>query len=113
MKRFSSEKIHLLIDDYVLGELLSGTYYGKPSLVLKPYTDSFLMMGPQHLVQEKQLPSRFPLYMHYIMEDGRVLKSLIPDWSCRKKKLLYKLELPEFEPLKNKEISFIVSLGDG
>ena len=96
------KKLYLLVDDYVLGELLPSTYYeGEPSFVLKPRSkNSFLMMGPQHLVQERQLPSQFPLYMHYRMKDGRTLKSLIPEWSCRKEKHTYQLDLPNFEPLK-------------
>ena len=100
--RNPNKKLYLLIDDYVLGELSPSTYYeGEPSLVLKPRSkNSFLMMGPQHLVQERQLPSQFPLYMHYVMEDGRALKSLIPEWSCRKEKHTYQLDLPNFEPLK-------------
>ena len=102
LEQLSNKKTYLLIDDYVLGELLPGTYYeGESSLVLKPHSkNSFLVMGPQHLVQERQLPSKSPLYIHYVMKDDRVLKSLIPDWSCRKEKYTYKLELPNFEPLK-------------
>ena len=97
----SNKKTYLLIDDYVLGKLLPGTYHEEPSLIFKPLAkNSFLMMGPQHLVQEKQLPAKFPLYIHYIMQDDRVFKSLIPDWSCYKEKQTYKLELPNFEPLK-------------
>ena len=99
--QYKNGKIHLLIDNYVLGRLVPDTYKGEPSFVLKPrIKNSFLMMGPQHLVQEKELPSKFPLYIHYIMEDGRVLKSLISDWSCHKEKHTYQLELPNFDPLK-------------
>ena len=98
---YPNKKISVLIDDYILGELISSTYKGEPSFVLKPRSrNSFLMMGPQHLVQERQLPPQFPLYMHYRMKDGRTLKSLIPEWNCRKEKHTYQLDLPNFEPLK-------------
>lgn len=97
----SNQKIYLTIENYMLGELIPDTYHREPSFVLNPkIKTSFLMMGPQHLVQEKQLPSKFPLYIHYIMEDGRVLKSLIPEWSCRKEKHKYQLNLPDFKPLR-------------
>ena len=94
-------KLYLLVDDFMLGELFPSIYNNKePSFVLKPYSKkTFLMMGPQHLVKEQDLPAQFPLYIHYIMKDGRALKSLIPEWSCRKEPLPYRLDLPHFEPL--------------
>ena len=101
--QYKSKKIFLKINDYVLGELLQTVIYRQPSLVLKPkQRHTFLIMGPMHPLKARDLPSSFPLYVHYVMEGGSVLKSRIPEWNCLKEKKKYKLFLPNFEPIKNK-----------
>lgn len=96
------KKIHLLIDDYILGELKLENKNNKEfNLVLKQKNKkkTFLMMGPIHFLKESHLPSFFTLHIHYLMKDGHILKSSIPEWSCRKKKWKYQLSVPNFEPL--------------
>ena len=98
-----NQKTYLYVDNYVLGELLQTTIYGQSVFILKPKKHTLLMMGPMHLIKEQELPSDFPLYIHYFMEDARVLKSAIPEWSCIKKNKIYKLSLPNFKPIKKTE----------
>ena len=103
LTQHSGKKTLLKINDAVIGELLPEKFYEQPHYTLNPKMETdFLMMGPLKLLRERDLPSRFPLYIHYVMKDDRVLKSLIPDWTCKKKKQKYSLSLPNFEPLKFK-----------
>ena len=101
--KYKNQRMFLKLDGYMLGELLRTVVYKQVSLILEPKQQStFLMMGPMSLIKERDLPSNFPLYVHYLMEDGSVLKSLMPEWSCLKEKKKYKLSLPHFEPIKSK-----------
>ena len=96
------KKMYLLIDDYIFGELKLKTKNNRESkLILKRKNKkTFLMMGPMHFLKEKHLPIYFPLYIHYFMNDGNILKSLIPEWSCHKEKWKYQLSISNFEPLR-------------
>ena len=100
--QYKNQKIYLYVDDYILGELLQTTIYGESGFILKPKKmNTFLIMGPMHLIKEQELPSNFSLFIHYVMQDARIFKSLIPEWNCLKEPKIYKLSLPNFEPIKN------------
>ena len=108
LSQYHKQKIYLLIDDYVLGELLPA-HYEEPSLLLKSTKiSSFIMIGSKDLVKEQQLSKDFPLYIHWTTNDGQILKSLIPEWSCQKEKYKYHLNLPNFNPLKKKAYQTLV-----
>ena len=93
-------RARLFIDDYPLGDLLWDQTHEAPALKLHPRkTPSFLIMGPARPLSERRLPSGFPLYVHYFMEDGLTVKSLIPHWTCRRKTQTFFLAPSDFLPL--------------
>ena len=63
------------------------------------YNSSYLMIGSSHPVRERDLPEKFPLLVKYNMENGESIKSLIPDWACKKDKEHFHLNLPHLESL--------------
>ena len=67
------------------------------------YNPSYLTIGSSHPVRERDLPEEFPLFMKYNMENGESVKSLIPDWTCKKEKEHFHLNLPHLEPLDFKD----------
>lgn len=99
--------LELFLEDYKLGVLRRYDFHGQKSLQFDPvngYKQSFLMMGPSHSVKEKDLPLEFSVYIQYNMENGKIFKSLIPDWRCKKKEKQIHLKLPNFEPLNLKRL---------
>lgn len=96
------EKGELFIGNYKLGDVIKGVRYGEKMLKFIPavkYANTFLMMGPQNLVQEKDFPKKFSVSINYQMENEYNVKSLIPDWTCRKERKEIKLDLPYFESI--------------
>ena len=92
----------LFIDNYKLGQVVPAKIYKKNLLKFIPnigYSNTFLMMGPQDSVQEKDLSKKFPVFISYQTKDGQNFKSLIPDWICKKERREINLDLPYFEPL--------------
>ena len=103
LSRYSGKRVVLKINDYVIGELRPEEFYGKSAFRLDHKAENtFLMMGPQDLLREQQLPSQFPLQLYYVMKDDSVFKSRIPEWICRREKKAYQLSLPNFTPLRFK-----------
>lgn len=97
--------LELFIEDYKLGIFQFDSLNGKRNLRFIPvsgYEKSFLMMGPSHLVREKDFSSRFSLYIQYNMNDQESFHSLIPDWKCKKEDKFIHLQLPHFDPLSAK-----------
>ena len=102
LKDLNIEEGELFIDDYKLGRVANEQLYGKKLLKFIPnigYQNTFLMMGPQDSVQERDFPNEFPVFINYQTKEGKNFKSLIPDWTCRKEKQEINLDLPHFEPL--------------
>ena len=97
------KRAEIFIDNYKIGNIVKEQVYGKSLLKFIPaigYENTFLMMGPQDSVQERDFPEEFPVFINYKIEDGRSFKSLAPDWTCRKKKQEINLDLSYFEPLQ-------------
>ena len=95
----------LFVENYKLGDLQSYDLFGQESFRLIPSWKkrTFLMMGPSsNRIREKNFPSKFPLYVHYEWDDGKSVKSLIPNWKCRKQKTKIDLKLSNFKPLRFK-----------
>ena len=100
----------VFIGDYKLGVLKPYTVIdgmvSRSGKILKlipyngEYSKSFLMMGPSHFVQEKNLPVEFTLHIKYTMNNGKTFESLIPNWKCKKEKKEIHLNFPNFKPLK-------------
>ena len=101
-----NEKEELFIEDYKLGRFISKkNIFGKDWLNFLPkdgYSNTFLMMGPQDKVTEKDFPEQFSVYMSYEIKNGKSFKSLIPDWNCKKVKQKINLDLPNFKALFSK-----------
>ena len=98
-----NKPMELVIEDYKLGDLWFYNLYGRESLRLIPvngYDKSFLMMGFPNFVSVTSFPSSFPLYIQYNMNNGRIFKSLIPNWKCKKRTKKFVLKLPNFKPLE-------------
>ena len=92
----------LFIGPYKLGLVSAKKVFGEWMLKFIPhtgYSNTFLMIGPQDSIQERDFPKDFPLFINYQTEDGKSIKSLIPNWTCRKRKQKIILDLPYFEPL--------------
>ncbi|MCZ0933329.1 MAG: hypothetical protein OXJ52_09290 [Oligoflexia bacterium] len=105
MLDFTKEKevLELFVDNYKLGKLIYADVHGKSVLKFIPingYRNTFLMMGPENSVKEADFPKEFPVFINYQTNAGKNFKSLIPDWTCRKERQEFNLDLPHFEPLK-------------
>ena len=90
----------LFIENNKLGRLKKQT---KGFLKFIPENSNFeplLAMGPQHSVIESDFSDEFPVFIKYQTTNGKNIKSLIPDWTCRKEKQPVQLDLPHFEALK-------------
>ncbi len=94
----------LLVGNHEIGHLRLRRKKRKSVLVFVPSQKNkktFLMMGPgSGKVREKNFPDEFALSLKITGEGGKALKSLIPDWTCKKENLKIHLSLPNFEPLK-------------
>ena len=93
----------LFIGNYKLGQVISEQVYRESLLKFIPaigYEKTFLMMGPQNFVEEKDFSKKFPVYIKYETKEGDRFKSAIPNWICKKEKQKINLDLPHFEPLK-------------
>ena len=97
--------MELFIQDYKLGKLYFELSEKNKEKIFKFFPDqnhekSFLMMGAfSGYTRVIHFPDEFSLYLQYNMSNGEVLKSLIPDWKCKKEKQKIHLNLPNFEPL--------------
>ena len=98
-----NKKEALFIENYKLGDIvMEKRFFEKKWLKFIPtvgYSNTFLVMGPQDKVTEKDFPEKFSVYMSYETKDGNSFKSLIPDWTCKKEKQKINLDLPNFQPL--------------
>ena len=67
----------------------------------KGYEESFLMMGESlSFISHDDIEDQFSPYIEYNLKGGSKIKSLIPDWKCRKEKEPIRLNLPNFHDLK-------------
>ena len=93
----------LFVGNYKLGTLIPDMFFKGRALKFIPtsgYKKSFLMMGDfSHQIREKHFPPKFSLYIQYNMNTGKSLKSLMPDWRCKKEIQSIHLNLPNFNPL--------------
>ena len=95
--------LELFVENYKLGHLKPYDLYGQKSLQFFPVNENVISItGLPHRIREKDFPSEFPLYIQYITNEGEKIKSLVPDWKCKKEKKEIHLELPNFQPLNLK-----------
>ena len=96
------KKYDLLIEDHKIGrlKLKNSKTEGEIFTFFPKYKKSFLMMGAfSGHVRVADFAEDFPLYIHYNKTNGEEIKSLIPDWRCKKEKKEIYLNLPNFKPL--------------
>ena len=102
--RNTKKSMELFIEDHKVGtfQLENSEEEGNIFTFLPTHTykKSFLMMGASSgYIRESNFAEEFPLYLHYNMNSGETVKSLIPDWRCKKEKQKVHLSLPNFEAL--------------
>lgn len=97
------QPLELFVGNHRVGLLQHHNLYGNKALKLIPvrgYEKAFLIKGADCCqVREKNFPSKFSLYVQYNMTEGKSIRSLIPDWKCKKKKKKIHISLPNFESL--------------
>ena len=108
MPSFLQEKIAqastlaLFVEDYQLGTLqwYYPEKYKNKKLKLELYSKArFYPSGPDHYVTEKDVPDRFPLYIQYTMNNGKIFKNRVQNWNCFKERRKVRLNISNFEPL--------------
>ena len=94
-----SSKAYLFIENYRLGVLKKDKIKKKILKFIPTKKNiSFQMTGPSKL-KIKDIPYKFSLYTHYIMNNGTQFISLIPDYKCKKNKKPVSIKIPNFKPL--------------
>ena len=90
----------LFVENNKLGKLKKQAQEFLKFIPANTKAEPLLAMGPQHSVRESDFPDEFPVFIKYRTTNGKNIKSLVPDWTCRKEKQQpVKLDLPHFEPL--------------
>ena len=102
--------VDLLIGGDKIGRLYPYTRYKKEEKFRlvpndKSYEKSFLMQGRSSgFISHDDIEDQFSPYIEYNLKGGSKIKSLIPDWKCRKEKERIRLNLPNFQPLNRNTI---------
>ena len=95
--------IKLFVENYYLGELhfYHPEIYQNKKLIFKSQSENNLLLhGHDQLIREAELADKFPLYIKYAMNNGKIFKGLIPNWSCSKEPRKIPLNTINFEPLE-------------